>query len=215
MNHRDLPFRSGEIVAGSVVDLRPNFAVIRVCGQLLPIATRDLEWNVILQAAEMLSIGDRLKAVVYFAGDNEHGNNQRTPPACAWNGMWLTRLPLLENPWRVLKEKYSEGSVVEVEMIDYVNWYVARVRFPEGFVVEMKTNEIHPASARHTGLGRPLRPGERFQVVFRQDCNWVVRFRGGSNEDYLAEAGYLSPGIAAKRLAEVERRFIERRTHKE
>ena len=211
MRRRDLPFRSGEIVAGCVVGLRPNFAVVRVCGQLLPIISRNLDWNAIRQPSEILSIGDRLEAVVFIEGDKIYHNWRSSSPPLAWNGVWLTRLPLLVNPWILVREMYAEGSVVEVEMIDYVNWYIARVRFPEGFVVEMKTNEIHPASARHTGLGRPLRPGERFQVVFCHNCEWVRRFRGGSNEDCLAEAGYLSSGIAAKRLAEVERRFIERR----
>jgi hypothetical protein len=126
-------------------------------------------------------------------------------------------VPLLENPWPVLRAKYPEGSVVEVEMVDYVNWYIARVKMPEGLLVELRTNDIHLRTRKSNAHLRPLNQGERFKVVFRRlyrPGGWVERFVGGSVEDAFTEAGYLSPTQAIKKLTDVEMAFIERRAHR-
>lgn len=136
-------------------------------------------------------------------------------PNLTFDSVWASRLPLLENPWPNLTAKYKDGDVVEVELIDYLNWYIARVRLPEGLVVELRTNDIHPRSQKTEYLGRKLNAGERFKVVFRQFYSpggWVERYFGGSTTDCLAaEAGYVTPRQAQRKLDEAEKAFLRRR----
>ncbi len=129
------PFYSGETVVGRVVGLAPRFATIKVCGRIVPLEVAFMDWNALRTADEALSIGDRVEAVVYTGNRLDEFHQRRWMwPKQVWNGAWLNRLPLLDDPWPRLMEKYSDGSVVEVEMVDYVNWYIARARLPSNTV---------------------------------------------------------------------------------
>ena len=186
--YQDLPFYSGEIVAGKVCKMTNRYAVLTIRGWELPLETGFITWDALTKPAEKLSLGDRLE-VMMQSGISYNTLRKLGYPSPKYdkNGFWLNRLPLLENPWPILCERYQEGSVVEVEMINYVNWYIARVRMPEGLIVELRTNDIHPRPLRSNEYGRKLYPGERIRIVFRQiyksgGC-WVERFMGGRSKD--------------------------------
>jgi hypothetical protein len=209
------PFYPGEIVVGEVVSLGPKFANIDVRGRRVPLETMFLDWNAIRSPDEILSPGDRISAVIQADGRLESRYRRYgLVPRLIWNGFWLSRLPLLDDPWPELMRKYSDGTVVEVEMIDYVNWYVARVRMPEGLVIELRTGDIHLMSKRFSSFQRTMQPGERFKVVFRRlyrPGGWVQRFIGGSSADGFSESGYATPLVAAQALTRVEQAFIRHR----
>jgi hypothetical protein len=209
------PFYSGETAIGKVVSLGPRFATLEVRRWIVPIEASFLDWNATRAPEELLSIGDRLEVVVYFDDklDLLHHRHWMFPKQ-VWNGVWASRLPLLNDPWPALIDKYPEGSVVEVEMIDYVNWYIARARMPDGLVVELRTNDIHLRTSKTSTYARRLHPGERFKVVFRRlyrPGGWVERFMGGSMDDCLSESGYMTPRQGARRVTELEKAFIRRR----
>jgi hypothetical protein len=209
------PFYAGETVVGRVVSLGPKFANIDVRGWRLPLETMFLDWNAIRSPDEILSPGDRISAVVHADGQLE-SRYQRygLMPKQVWNGFWLSRLSLMDDPWPELMLKYSDGTVVEVEMIDYVNWYIARVRMPEGLVIELRTGDIHLRSKRFTDCQRKLQPGERFKVVFRhlyRPGGWVQRFVGSSTANDFSESGYVTQTVAAQALTWVEQAFIRQR----
>ena len=211
----DLPFYSGEIVSAKVVELRRAAAILSIRGQFVTMDVAEMDWNALRSPDELLSIGDRLEVVVHVPNSDDlamWGLDARATDTLA--GVWASRLPLLEDPWPGLRKKYPDGAVVEVEMVDYLNWYMARVRMPEGLVVKLRTRDFHPRMAKTTRFERTLRPGERFQVVFRKidpPGGWVERFIGGSVVECLAEAGYLSSQRAALKLTELEQDFIRHR----
>ncbi|MFZ4534955.1 hypothetical protein [Propionivibrio sp.] len=215
MKSIDPPFYPGETVVGRVVSLGPRFATIDIGGWQVPLETAFIDWNAYRTPGEVLSLGDRLNAVIHDDGRldslyRRHGLR----PKQIWDGFWLSRLPLLEDPWPALALKYPDGSVVEVEMIDYVNWYIARVRMPEGLVIELRTGDIHLKTKRSSNFLRKLHQGERFKVVFRRlyrPGGWVQRFVGGSTADCLSESGFVTPLLAAQSLTRVEQAFMRHR----
>lgn len=212
----ELPFYAGEIVAGKVIRLTNHYAVMDIRGVELPLETQFITWDALAKPAENLSLGDRLEVMMQFGKAIPEQRKLFYPwPKYDKDGFWLNRLPLLDNPWPTLCKRYQDGSVVEVEMIDYVNWYIARVRMPEGLIVELRTNDIHlSASRRSKNYGRKLYRGERIRIVFRRispvGC-WVERFLGSSIAHDLTEAGFVSPGISSKKLDHHERAFLSRR----
>ncbi|MDR3298733.1 MAG: hypothetical protein LBU43_01710 [Candidatus Accumulibacter sp.] len=213
MNAGSHPFYSGETVTGQVVALGRRCASLNIRRWIVQIDKEFIDWNALRSPSELLSIGDRLQVVVHLHdASNPIHRKYRLTPRHTFHGAWASRLPLLDDPWPELQARYPEGTVVEVEMIDYVNWYIARVRMPEGLVVELRINDIHIRSSRTTNYQRPLCPGERFKVVFRKAYRpggWVERHFGGSMDDCLAESGYITQGQAAIRLTLREQAFLK------
>jgi hypothetical protein len=212
----ELPFYSGEIIAGRVTRLTDRCAIIDIRGWELPLETKFITWDAMTNPAEYLSLGERLEVMVQYDFSSHTLRKQGYPsPSFEKDGFWLNRLPLLDNPCPRLCERYQDGAVVEVEMIDYVNWYIARVRMPEGLIVELRTNDIHLRASNHSReYGRKLYQGERIRVVFRKISrpgSWVERFVGGSIAHDMTEAGFVTPGIASKKLNQHERTFIANR----
>jgi|GEM_PF-2973138 len=209
----DYPFYSGELVVAKVAELRPRFAILSIRRVMVPINLRHIDWNSLRSPEEKLSVGNRVDVAVYV-DEMTDLTHKGLGPDVTFDGVWASRLPLLENPWPNLTAKYKDGDVVEVEMIDYLNWYIARVRLPEGLIVELRTNDIHPRSQRPQYLGRKLNAGERFKVVFRKVYSpggWVERYFGGSTADCLTEAGYLTPRQAQQKLDDLEKAFLKQR----
>ncbi len=211
MKFQTPPFFPEETIAGRVVSLSDRFAVLDIRGWHLPLETRFIDWNYLKNPSEILSIGCLLDVVVH---DGKMipaiYRRQFMSPKFVWHGYWLDRLPLLENFWPELEERYTEGSVVEVEFIDYTNWYIGRVRMPGGYIVEMRTNDIHPRM-KSQRLSFKFQPGESFKVIIRQLSRrsmWVQRFVGSTTAFHFAEAGYVTPKIAEKKLTTYEQEWL-------
>ncbi len=133
----DALFSPAEIVSGRVVGINPRFATLKIRCELVPLEKKCITWSALKSAEEVLSLGDRVEVMV-FEGSSDHMAHLRYHlwPKQVWEGRWSSRLPLLDDPWPSLMDRYPEGSVVEVEMVDYVNWYIARVRLPDGLLIE-------------------------------------------------------------------------------
>lgn len=207
-------FGTGEIVSGRVVALAPRFAALEIRQVLVPLGKEHMSWSALKSAEEAIGIGDRVEVMV-FEGKDDHPSHRRYRiwPRQIWDGRWASRLPLLDDPWPGLEEQYPEGSVVEVEMVDYVNWYIARVRLPDGLLVELRTNDIHLHTASNDQYARTLRPGERFRIVFRRlyrPGGWVERHLD-SPDHGLLDSGFVGQNLAAEKLTLAEQEFLIRR----
>lgn len=210
----DLLFSPGEIVSGRVIAIAPRFATLEIRCALIPLGKESITWSALKSAEEALSLGDRVEVMV-FEGNSDHPVHRRYHmyPRQVWDGRWASRLPLLDDPWPSLKNQYPEGSVVEVEMVDYVNWYIARVRLPDGLMVELRTNDIHLRTRKTDQYVRPLRPGERFRIVFRRlyrPGGWVERHLERP-EHGLLDAGFVGQRIADEKLTLAEQDFLAMR----
>jgi hypothetical protein len=210
-SHQSLPFYSGEILAGRVNRLEDRFATLSVRGYSLPLETEFISWEALIKPAERLAIGDRLQVVIQTCADTtKWGRLTGCWPNYNYCGYWLNCLPLFNNPWDAVRKRYQPGSVVEVEMIDYVNWYIARVRMPENLLVEMRTNDIQPSAYGQSKFGRKLNRGERFRVVIHRIYDrgfWVERFEADSTAFYLAESGFDTSNTSSQKIDFQEKRF--------
>ena len=204
-------FSPGEIVSGRVISIDPRFATLDIRCALIPLGKECLTWSALKSVGEELSLGDRVEVMV-FEGDFDHPVHRRYRlwPKQVWDGRWASRLPLLDDPWPSLEDRYEEGSVLEVEMVDYVNWYIARVRLSDGLMVELRTNDIHLRTRKTNEYVRPLCPGERFKVVFRRlyrPGGWVERHIE-SPDHGLLESGFVGQRMAAEKLTLAEQEFL-------
>lgn len=146
MNYRDLPFYPNETVVGHVVALNDGLAVVKVRGWQLPLQKQFITWDVIKTAKDVLSIGERIQVVVQTENLGQQVFQRRAYffPTIFWHGFWLNRLPLLTPPEEKFKHKYPEGSLLEVEFMEYINFYTARAKMPDGSIVELLLRDIHP-----------------------------------------------------------------------
>ena len=204
-------FSPGEIVAGRVVEITLRFAVLEIRNVQVPLGKNFISWSVLKSTSEELSLGDRIEVMV-FEGNDDHPCHRRyrmSPPQ-VWDGRWASRLPLIDDPWPARKEQYPEGSVVEVEMVDRVNWYIVRVRMPDGLMVELRTGDIYIHTRPSGEYFRTLQPGERFRVVFRnlyRPGGWVER-HFERLENGLIESGFVGQRMAAEKLTLAEQEFL-------
>ena len=82
-----------------------------------------------------------------------------------FKGFWISRLPLIENPWPGLCAKYPDGTIVEVEMVDYLDRHTARAKLPEGLLVGVPLiGLVRYAQRNHRPLER-FYPNECFNVM--------------------------------------------------
>jgi ribosomal protein S1 len=198
MNNKIPDFYPNEIVVGNVIAMKARFAVLNVCGWQLPLETRFIAWDALRHPNERLAIGQRLEVVV---------NDQRIgeiayrlgilDPVIRWQGYWLSRLPLLDDFWPQLHAKYPVGSVIEVEFIGYSNPYVARAKTPEGFIIELLNNDLHPRRG-NVKFNENFEPGQRIELVVRElrrRSFWLQRYTAKSTAQFLVESGYSSPRL--------------------
>lgn len=179
----DPPFYPGEVVFGTVVRLCRHFAELNVRGYKIPLDTRLISWDEISSASSILEIGQRIEVMALTR--NHHIRQSRQDKSdhrgTMSDGYWLTRLPLLENPWPVLAERYPDGSVVEVELIEFGLKNDAIVQFPEGARTRVPMIGLDRYAKRHNRLAmRPLL-GESFRVTVRGTLNgkyWLQPYFG-------------------------------------
>lgn len=207
-------FSPAEIVSGRVIAMAPRFATLEIRREKIPLDRDSIGWSALKSVEEALSLGDRVEVMV-FEGNHNYPFHRRyyAWPRQVCNGRWASRLPLLDDPWPLLEDQYPEGSVVEVEMVDYVNWYIARVRLPDGLLVELRTNDIHLRTRKTDEYVRPLRQGERFKVAFRRlyrPGGWVERHLERP-EHGLLESGFVGQRMAAEKLTLAEQEFLAAR----
>jgi hypothetical protein len=211
----DALFSPGEQITGRVIAMTSRFATLEIRSTLIPLEKEFISWTALKSTDEVLSLGDRVEVMV-FEGREDHSSHRRYRlwPRQVWNGRWASRLPLLDDPWPSLEDQYPEGTVVEVEMIDYVNWYIARVRLPDGLVVELRTNDIHLRTPKSSSYVRTLYRGERFKVVFRRlyrPGGWVERHLEKPHTSWIADSGLIGRRLSAEKLTLAEQEFLAKR----
>ncbi|MBK6637443.1 MAG: hypothetical protein IPG34_07005 [Rhodocyclaceae bacterium] len=206
---------AGEVMTGRVVELHRKLVVLSLRNELHPLFHKQMEWLPIRTPSEMYERGERVQVMVVNREimqqiDFRHWRMNDAPQG----QLWLSRLPLVTNTASTLEEMYQEGDVVEVQVVDYVNWYIARVLLPSGLMIEMRTNDIHPGSSRDSQWRRKLMRGEKIEVVFRRASaygSWVERYFERGLDHACDVVGYRTARISQARKGRVESGFIAAR----
>ena len=185
----DPPFYPGEIVTGRVLKLLRNRAILDVRGWTMPLDKRLICWDALRCPSEVLSTGEKIEVMIqtYNHFDPIH-KKAWAQISSKFEGFWLTRLPLLENPWPRLIAKYPEGSIVEIEIVDYTALHTARARFPKGLLVEVPTLGMIRYAQQKNRPVRSFHPKERFNVVVRGTMPfhyWLQPYFGKADWDGL------------------------------
>lgn len=168
-------FYPEQIVTGRVIAMNDGFASIDVQGQVLPLENRFINWNSIGKPSAHLRLGERIQAVVHSKQCKDTIYACRTlTPRVFWQGFWLDRLPLLDDPWPHFKSRHPEGSILEVEFLGYTNFYVAKVRTESGFIIELMNSDLHP-SKKSNGFDEALLPYQFIQIAIRRFSVRTVR----------------------------------------
>lgn len=164
----DPPFYPGEVVSGTVVRLYQHFALLNVRGFKMPLETHLISWDAVMNVSSMLEIGQRTDVMVMTRNKFfDLRRQERSSYSNISSGYWLSRLPLLENPWPALAERYPDGSVVEVELVEYDRKNDTIVKLPEGLMARVPMVALDRYARRNKRLPmRPL-PGESFKVIVR------------------------------------------------
>jgi hypothetical protein len=79
---------------------------------------------------------------------------------------------------------------------------VARAKTPEGLIIELLINDIHPQN-KSLGFDTDLLEGERVQLVIRKlykRSMWVQRYAVKLPVHFLAESGYITRRTCPTRL---------------
>jgi hypothetical protein len=193
--------RPGEVMAGRIVRIGEKSAGVLVRGREWPLCLTQTSWDAPGHCRESLALNDRVELMLVNreicerAGYRIHYGRQEPGQE-----HWLSRLPLLPNPDRDFGSGLQEGDVVEVEALDYVNWYILRVRLPDRRIIEVRTNDVHPCSANSTRWTRKLQPGERFEIIVRKaDGSWVQRYFEIHPEHACHVSGYRTERVGRER----------------
>jgi len=150
MTNRHAPFYPGEIVTGQVEALHNLFATVKLAGgYLLPLERRFIDWQPVYKTSDVLSLGDRIQAVVWPKSAMKSTYRCRTLEATIqWKGFWLDCLPLIEDPLVDFQARYPVGSQLEVQFVRYVNHYIAHARTADGLIIELMNRDLHPEKRR-------------------------------------------------------------------
>lgn len=165
----DPPFYPGEVVSGTVVRLYQHFALLNVRGHKMALETQLMSWSVCRDASSVLGIGARIEAMAltrdYPARRKEWSlSNYRGMMS---GGFWLSRLPLLENPWPTLADLYPDGSMVDVELVDFDRKNDAIVRFPGGARALAAMSGFYRHARNNSRLAIKPIIGEQLKVTVR------------------------------------------------
>lgn len=165
----DLPFYPGEVVFGTVARLYQHFALLNVRGYKMPLETPLMSWNALRDASSILEIGQRIEAMALTSDYHarQKGRSRSSYQGMISGGYWLSRLPLLENPWPALAERYPDGAVVEVELVDFDRKSDAIVQFPEGARAVASMCGLYRHAKNNNRLTIKPVIGERLRVIVR------------------------------------------------
>lgn len=165
----DPPFYPGEVVSGTVVRLYQHFALLNVRGYKMALETPLMSWNEHRDASSVLEIGQRIEVMALTSDyhTRQKGRSRSNYQGMMSGGYWLSRLPLLENPWPALAERYPDGSIVEVELVDFDRKNDAIVRFPGGAraLAAMCGFYRHARNMKRLAIKPVI--GERIKVIVR------------------------------------------------
>lgn len=162
------PFYPGEVVVGIVRKLRHHEAVLDVRGWRMPLEARLMSWNRVRSVSLDLELGQRLEVMVLTPETHVRLHACDRPSVMGKvHGYFISRLPLLENPWPALAETYPDGSEIEVELVRYERKGYAIVRIADSVLSEMPMIGLERHAGRNQLLPvRPL-PGDMIRVCVR------------------------------------------------
>lgn len=171
----DSLFYPEQRVTGYVTAMNDLFATINIQGQVLPLENRFISWQSIDKPADHLRLGERIQAVVHSQHCKDSLYRCRTlVPSVFWQGFWLDCLPFLDDFWPHFKEQYPVGSILELEFLEYVNFYVSHASTESGQVIELMNNDLHP-SGKLSLFSETLQRHQFIQIAIRQFSARTVR----------------------------------------
>lgn len=144
--------KEGEIIKGTVARIVDYGAFIDLGGVDGLVHITDLTWGRIRNPKEVLKQGEEIEVKV-LSVDKEK------------NRISLGLKQTVPEPWTVFTEKYNEGDVVEVEVVN-IESYGAFVRIMEGVDALLHVSQIS-----HKRVNDPkdvLKVGDRFDVVITE-----------------------------------------------
>lgn len=171
----DSLFYPEQRVTGHVTAMNDWFATINIQGQALPLENHFISWQFIDKPSDHLRLGERIHAVVHSEHCKDSLYRCRTLlPSVFWHGFWLDCLPLLDDPWPMFKEHYPVGSVLELEFLDYTNFYTAHARTESGLVIELMNSDLH-SWGNSSDFVEPLQSHQFIRIAIRQFSARTVR----------------------------------------
>lgn len=198
MESLDPPFYADETVRAQVVQITRYFALLNVRGWMMPLERRWMSRNIITHPSELFSIDDRIDVVVHHTNKPHPCYGRHQYYGKTIHGYWISLWPLQPEPKAELWRRYPEGAVVEVEMVGYIYNRNVRVKLPDGIEVDLMRGDIFPRHLKEHQRFRNYQIGERFSLVVR-NSRWVQPYRGKGVVNDLAEAGFITPNIAAEK----------------
>lgn len=165
----DPPFYPGEVVFGTVVRLYQHFALLNVRGYKMALEIPLMSWSEHRGASSILEIGQRIDAMALTRDyhTRQRGRSRSNYQGMMSGGYWLSRLPLLENPWPALAERYPDGSTVDVELVDFDRKNDAIIQFPEGARARVPMIGLDRYARRYNRIAIKPVIGEKLKVIVR------------------------------------------------
>jgi ribosomal protein S1 len=190
----DSLFFSGEVVSGMVINLQHRFALIEMRGYKLPLETHLMSWGSVIEPSSVVETGERIKVMVLTQKSKIGLRRSERPILTNKNSdFWLSRLPLLDNPWQALERKYPDGSVIEVELVDYDRSNDAFVKLPERVMAKVPMITLQRyARLKKQALQAPL-IGDSFRVIVHGKLSgnfWLQPHIGRTVHDDLVLSEY-------------------------
>jgi len=198
------PFFAGELVVGTVRKLYRCMAELDVRGWQMPLNTGLMSWGELKHSASMLEIGQRLEVMVLsrnsIVSPDEWKRSRYSGSQV--EGYWISRLPLLKNPWPELAKIYPDGSVIEVEFVEYdFNGSQAFVKLSEEILGKVSMIQVLHRSRFDSSFPIQLLPGETIRVMVhgKFDFGYWLRPLQGWNQSAKTKLKYTSQDKSEKR----------------
>ena len=193
--------KEGEIVKGIVARIVDYGAFIDLGGIDGLVHITDLTWGRIRNPKEVLKQGEEIEVKV-LSVDKER------------NRISLGLKQTVPEPWTVFTEKYHEGDVVEVEVVN-IESYGAFVRIMEGVDALLHVSQIS-----HKRVNDPkdvLKVGDRFEVMITEihEDKKVSVSKRRLEEPVEEEQEYEEEAPAAEEVHEEEKPEVEEKEVKE
>jgi len=89
----------GEILIGQVIAINRRAVWLGVYGRRLPLDGSLLTWQTIRHPAEIVSMGERISVMVEdYSMLDQWSKHRQISSDCMIGKLWLSRLPLQDNP---------------------------------------------------------------------------------------------------------------------